>query len=64
MSDLDELKKLIDDYARMMHSLEDAVAEHKDSEASLINIIGDNAKTDNYYKVKETYEEIKRMLDE
>lgn len=31
---------------------------------SLINIIGDNAKTDNYYKVKETYEEIKRMLDE
>lgn len=29
-----------------------------------INIIGDNAKTANYYKVKETYEEIKRMLDE
>ena len=33
MNDLDILKKLIDNYAHMMHSLEDAVAEHKDSEA-------------------------------
>lgn len=33
MSDLDVLEKLIDDYAHRMHSLEDAVAEHKDSEA-------------------------------
>lgn len=33
MNDLDILKKLIDNYARMMHSLEDAVAEHKDHEA-------------------------------
>ena len=32
MNDLDILKKLIDDYAHRMHSLFDAVAEHKDHE--------------------------------
>lgn len=32
MNDLDILKKLIDDYAHRMHSLQNAVAEHKDHE--------------------------------